>query len=60
MECPHCGAVDATQIEIRLKGDDSVRFYSCRRCEHSWWKHEDETITLDAALSLTAEKEPAK
>ncbi len=57
MQCPQCKGQDCTEIEIRLKGDDSVKFYSCRRCEVKWWEHDGDTIALDEVLSLTAERE---
>jgi Zn-finger nucleic acid-binding protein len=57
MQCPHCKGLDCTEIEIRLKEDDSVKFYSCRRCEAKWWQHQGDTIELDQVLSLTAERQ---
>lgn len=60
MHCPACGGRKTTEIEIRLKDDDAIRFTSCRRCEHRWWLHEEESITLHDVLNLTAKKEPAR
>lgn len=53
MECPKCGE-SCTQIEIRLKEEDSMQFFSCRRCEVKWWEHGGGTIELDEVLYLTA------
>jgi hypothetical protein len=55
MECTSCGGRDCTEIEIRLKAEESVRFYSCRRCEAKWWQKEGDTIALDEVLTLTNE-----
>ncbi len=60
MDCPHCVGTNTTKIEIRLKGDESVRFFSCRTCEHKWWKYESDDIALPDVLTLTAEREPAR
>lgn len=60
MLCPSCAGENTTQIQIRLKSEESVRFSSCRTCEHKWWKYEGESIALDDVLSLTAEKQPAR
>ncbi len=57
MLCPQCRNEDTTSIVITLKGDDSVRFYQCRRCEAKWWEHDGDTIALDEVLNLTAEAE---
>jgi transposase-like protein len=57
MHCPHCGEQDCIQIEIRLKDEDTVQFFSCRHCEAKWWRHDGDTIALDEVLSLTAESE---
>lgn len=56
MECPSCRGEDCVRIEIRLKGDeDTVRFFSCRRCETKWWERDGDTIALDEVLDLTAQ-----
>lgn len=60
MQCPSCAATSTTEIEIRLKSEESVRFFSCRICESKWWKYEDNAINLSDVLTLTAEKEPAR
>jgi hypothetical protein len=57
MRCPSCEDEDCIQIEINLKGEDQVRFFSCRRCETKWWERHGDTIDLDTVLSLTAEAE---
>jgi transposase-like protein len=57
MKCPQCKGEDTIQIEISLKGEDDVKFYSCRRCESKWWERDGDTIALDEVLNLTAEKE---
>jgi hypothetical protein len=59
MKCPQCSG-ETTEIEIRFKSEESVRFFSCRFCETKWWKFAGEPIALDEVLSLTAEKEPAR
>jgi len=57
MRCPQCKSEDTTTILIKLKGDDSVSFYQCRRCEAKWWEHHGDAIALDEVLNLTAEAE---
>lgn len=57
MRCPQCKGEDTTTIVIKLRGDDSVSFYQCRRCEAKWWQHGGDTIALDEVLNLTAEAE---
>jgi predicted nucleic-acid-binding Zn-ribbon protein len=57
MICPRCGGEDYIQIEIRLKGDETVEFFSCRRCESKWWERDGGTIALDEVLDLTAQQE---
>jgi hypothetical protein len=57
MRCPHCGGEDCIQIEIHLQSDDTVQFYSCRRCEAKWWEREGGTISLDEVLTLAARKD---
>lgn len=52
MECPKCGD-SCTRIEISLKDEDSMQFFSCRRCEAKWWEHQGGTIELDEVLYLT-------
>ncbi|MDQ3940503.1 MAG: hypothetical protein M3238_04035 [Actinomycetota bacterium] len=57
MRCPQCRNEDTTMIVIKLKDDDSVSFYQCRRCESKWWEHAGDTIALDEVLNLTAAAE---
>jgi transcription elongation factor Elf1 len=57
MRCPHCGGEDCIQIEIHLQTDDTVQFYSCRRCEAKWWEREGGAITLDEVLTLASQKD---
>jgi hypothetical protein len=57
MGCPQCLGQRTTQIEINLKGDEAVRFYSCRRCEAKWWERGGGTVALDEVLNLTAQRE---
>ena len=57
MRCPQCEGQDTTTIVIKLRGDDDVSFYQCRRCEAKWWQHDGSTIALDEVLNLTAEAE---
>jgi hypothetical protein len=57
MICPHCQGEDGIQIDIRLKGDEGVEFFSCRRCEAKWWERNGDTIALDEVLDLTARQE---
>ena len=57
MRCPQCKAEDTTTIVIKLRGDDSVSFFQCRRCEAKWWQHGGDTVALDEVLNLTAEAE---
>ena len=56
MQCPNCKGEDCTNIQIRLKGEETVQFFSCRKCEAKWWEHEGDTIALDEVLTLAAEK----
>jgi len=57
MRCPNCDGEECTQIEIDLQGEDTVDFYSCRRCEHRWWRRQGDTITLGEVLDLAARRE---
>ncbi|HEX2236311.1 MAG TPA: hypothetical protein VHK89_08550 [Actinomycetota bacterium] len=57
MLCPHCDGEDCIQIEIRLKGEETVQFFSCRRCETKWWQRDGDTIALDEVLDLTSQLE---
>jgi Zn ribbon nucleic-acid-binding protein len=57
MQCPQCKFEDTTNIVIKLKDEDSVSFFQCRRCEHKWWEHQGDTIALDEVLNLTAAAE---
>lgn len=56
MKCPECGRSDCTEIQISLKEESSVKFFSCRGCEAKWWEHGGETIELDEVLNLTSTK----
>ena len=60
MRCPHCDGEDCIQVEIQLKGEDQIQFYSCRRCEEKWWVRDGDTIALDDVLNLTSEREGKK
>lgn len=57
MRCPQCQGTDTTMIVIKLRGDDDVSFYQCRRCEAKWWQHGSDTVALDEVLNLTAAAE---
>ena len=56
MQCPECKGMDRIEIEIDLKVDDTVKFYSCRLCEARWWEQDGDTIALDEVLSRAARK----
>jgi hypothetical protein len=56
VRCPHCSGEDCIQIEIHLQTEDTVKFFSCRRCEQKWWEREGGAISLDEVLSLAAQK----
>ena len=55
MICPQCKNADCTHIEIQLRDEESVQFFSCRRCEAKWWEHDGDAIGLNDVLNLTAE-----
>jgi transposase-like protein len=57
MNCPHCDGEDTIQIEIHLRTEETVQFFSCRRCESKWWEKEGDEIPLDEVLTLAAKKE---
>jgi transposase-like protein len=57
MRCPQCHGEDCVHIEINLKGEDTIQFFSCRRCEAKWWERNGDTIALDEVLDLTARSE---
>jgi Transcription factor S-II (TFIIS) len=57
MRCRSCGVQDCVEIHIRLKDEETVRFYSCRNCEAKWWERDGMTIALDEVLNLAAESE---
>lgn len=57
MRCPQCRGEDTTTIVIKLREDDDVSFFQCRRCESKWWQHHGDTIALDEVLNLTAQSE---
>ena len=56
MKCPECGLTNTTEIQLNLKDEDSVKFYSCRKCEAKWWERDGDSIELDEVLSLTADQ----
>ena len=56
MRCPQCKGADCTEIELNLTDDQSVQFFSCRRCEAKWWEREGDSIALDEVLTLAARK----
>ena len=58
MRCPRCHAEDFTEIRLHLRTEETVEFFSCRKCEAKWWEREGDTIALDEVLSL-AKKGPA-
>ena len=60
MLCPNCQGEDCIQIEINLEEEQTVEFYSCRRCEARWWVREGDTITLDEVLGMAARKTTPK
>ena len=57
MKCPECTGSDCIEIEINLKDEGSVRFFSCRRCEAKWWEKEGQTVALDHVLNLATTKD---
>ena len=56
MSCPSCKEENCTQIIIHLKDEETVQFYSCRKCEAKWWEREGDTIDLAEVLQLAANK----
>ena len=52
--CPECNGRDCARIEIHLKEDHTVEFFSCRTCEAKWWEEEGTTIALDDVLDLAS------
>ena len=56
MQCPQCKGTDCTEIELNLTDEQSVQFFSCRRCEAKWWEREGDTIALDEVLTIAAKK----
>ncbi|MDQ5816670.1 MAG: hypothetical protein M3516_10335 [Actinomycetota bacterium] len=56
MRCPQCRGEDSIEIEIRLKEEDDVQFYSCRLCEAKWWQRDGDTIALGDVLDLASKK----
>ena len=58
MRCPQCAGEDCINIDITLKGEDVVKFHSCRKCEAKWWEHEGGPVALDEILTLAARKDP--
>ena len=56
MRCPQCRGEDSIEIEIRLKEEDDVKFYSCRLCEVKWWQRDGDTIALGDVLDLASKK----
>lgn len=59
MQCPQCKGTDYTEIELNLTDDQSVQFFSCRRCEGKWWEREGDTIALDEVLTIASQKKDA-
>ncbi len=57
MRCQRCKGEDCIHIEIRLKGDDTLQFFSCRLCEAKWWVRDGDAVALDDVLTLTSRKE---
>ncbi len=57
MRCPQCRGTDCIEIEMKLKGEDSVKFFSCRDCESKWWEKEGTSIELDEVLDLASRRE---
>lgn len=57
MECPQCHGRNCTEIVINLRDEETVQFFSCRRCEAKWWERQGETIALDQVLHLAAKKD---
>ena len=55
MRCPECEAENCTRIEIHLKDEHTVQFFSCRRCEAKWWENDEGTIALDDFLTMAAQ-----
>ena len=60
MECPQCHGTECTQIELHLTDEQTVEFFSCRRCEARWWQREGDTIALDEVLTIAAQKARSK
>ena len=57
MRCPQCQSEDCIEIEMKLKDEDSVKFFSCRDCESKWWEKEGSTIALDEVLELASKRD---
>lgn len=60
MKCPQCQAENCTEIRLDLKEDETVDFFSCRRCEAKWWQREGDTIELDEVLNLATRRAPQR
>ena len=52
MQCPRCTSDDFTEIDIEVKVENSVKFFSCRLCEKKWWERNGASIALDEVLSI--------
>lgn len=52
MQCPRCKSDDFTEIDIEVKVENSVKFFSCRLCEKKWWERNGDFIALDEVLTL--------
>lgn len=52
MQCPRCTSDECTEIDIEVKLDKSVKFFSCRLCEKKWWESNGDSIALDEVLTL--------
>ncbi len=56
MRCPSCKGEDCAHIVIHLRDEETVQFYSCRRCEAKWWEREGDTIDLAVVLELAGNR----
>ena len=56
MRCPHCAGEDCIHIEIHLQTNETLQFFSCRRCESKWWERAGDAISLDEVLNLASQK----
>ncbi len=56
MSCPNCRGENTTEIIIHLKDEETVQFYSCRKCEAKWWEREGDAIDLAEVLQMASNK----